>query len=322
MQIITGPEIYNLKLKKSVVTIGNFDGVHLGHIELLNRLKKHSQVSGIPSVVVTFEPHPLKLLSPASAPKLITTFEQKIALIADSNVDYLIVVPFTLETSQMAAEDFVCRILCDSLGMRHIIIGHDYAFGRGREGNYETLERMGSEKDFTLEDIDPFGDGNSIFSSSLVRSLIISGEATAASAILGRYYMVGGKVVRGREIGQAIGYPTANIATQNELIPADGVYAVMVLISGRLVQGACSVGKNPTFSSLNRTIEVFMLDFSDQVYEQEVAVYFVQKLRNLIRFEGVSELVKAIANDVVEARSILSNLDFKMLKPSVMTGIL
>jgi riboflavin kinase / FMN adenylyltransferase len=315
MQIITGQEIFDIKLNRSVVTIGNFDGVHLGHIELFNRLKKHSQAHSLPSVVVTFEPHPLKLLSPASAPSLITTVEQKIALIADSAIDYLVVVPFTMDISRMSAEDFVCKILCDSLGMRHIIIGHDYAFGRGREGNYETLERLGAVKNFTLEDIDPFGDGNSIFSSSLVRNLIVSGETAAASIILGRYYMIGGKVVRGREIGQAIGYPTANISTVNELIPADGVYAVMVRISGRLVKGACSVGKNPTFSSLTRTIEVFLLDFSEQVYENEVSVYFVQKLRNLIRFATVSDLVKAIDNDVNSTRNILSGINLNMLKP-------
>lgn len=320
MQIITGQDIFSLKLNKSVVTIGNFDGVHLGHIELFNRLKDHSLACSIPSVVVTFEPHPLKVLSPSSSPSLITTFEQKVALIAESAVDYLVVVPFNLEMSRMSAQDFVCKILCDSLGMRHIIIGHDYAFGRDREGNYETLEQLGTEKSFTLEDIDPFGDGNSVFSSSLVRSLIHSGEVTAAAGILGRYYMIGGKVVRGREVGQAIGYPTANISTGNELIPADGVYAVIVNISGRLVYGACCVGQNPTFLSLTRTIEVFLLDFNEQIYEKDVVVFFVRKIRDVIRFASVSELVKAIEKDVINARNVLCNMDSGMLKPGLSAG--
>lgn len=321
MRIITGLEIFNKNFDKSVVTIGNFDGVHLGHVELFRRLEASSHSHNLPSVAVTFEPHPLKVLAPESAPGLITTFEQKVALISDAGVDCLAVVPFTIEMSQMTAESFVTRILCESLGMRHLIIGHDYAFGRGREGNYDTLERLGLELGFTLEDLEPVGDGEMVFSSTLVRSRMINGDMAAVSKILGRYYMISGTVVHGREIGHTIGFPTANISTMNELIPPDGVYAVVVLVDGRLVKGACDIGINPTFEGGLRTVEVFLLDFSGQIYGSEIAVYFVHRLRDVKKFSGAAELVKAIENDVEVTRTILDQVQQSFIKPKMMTEI-
>lgn len=321
MQIITGFEIFNKNFDESVVTIGNFDGVHLGHVELFRRLKASSHSHNLPSVAVTFEPHPLKVLAPESAPGLITTFEQKVALISDAGVDCLAVVPFTIEMSQMTAESFVTRILCESLGMRHLIIGHDYAFGRGREGNYDTLEHLGLELGFTLEDLEPVGDGEMVFSSTLVRSRMITGDMAAVSKILGRYHMISGTVVHGREIGHTIGFPTANISTRNELIPPDGVYAVVVLVDGRLVKGACDIGINPTFEGGQRTLEVFLLDFTGQIYGSEIAVYFVHRLRDVKKFPGAAELVKAIENDVETTRTILDQVQQSFIKPRLMTEI-
>ena len=315
MRIVTGLEVFNKNFEKSVVTIGNFDGVHLGHVELFNRLKEKSRNLGLPSVVVTFEPHPLKILAPDSAPSLITTFEQKAALIAESGVDCLVVIPFSPEISQMPADSFVRGILCESLGMAHIIIGHDYAFGRGREGNFETLERLGAELKFTLEDLEPVGEGGLVFSSSLARNRIASGDMSAVSGILGRYYMISGTVVHGREIGQTLGFPTANISTPNEMIPPDGVYAVMASLAGRLVPGACNIGLNPTFEGRTRTIEVFLLDFSDRIYGQDISVYFVRKLRDVKKFASVDELVSAIGHDVEMIRHILGGVQEELIKP-------
>ncbi len=253
MQIVTGTNIYDNILDASIVTIGNFDGVHRGHAEIFAHLKRQSVERDLPSVVVTFEPHPLKILAPESAPSLITTFEQKAALIAESGIDYLVVVPFSKELSQLSATDFVLNILCTPLGMRHIIIGHDYAFGRNREGNFQTLESLGARHGFTLEDLPPVGEDGIIFSSSLVRSAVVGGDMAAASRILGRYFQISGTVVHGREIGHALGFPTANIATPNELFPPDGVYAVMALVDAQLVKGACNIGCNPTFGGNTRT---------------------------------------------------------------------
>jgi riboflavin kinase / FMN adenylyltransferase len=314
MQIVTGMNIYDKILDASIVTIGNFDGVHRGHAEIFAHLKQNSIVRGIPSVVVTFEPHPLKILAPESAPSLITTFEQKCALIEESGIDYLVVVPFSKEFSQVPANDFVLKILCAPLGMRHIIIGHDYAFGRNREGNFKTLENLGTLNGFTLEDLPPIGEEGVVFSSSLVRTAVADGDMVAASRFLGRYYQISGTVVHGREIGQTLGFPTANIATPNELFPSDGVYAAMVEVDGQLVKGACNIGCNPTFGVNTRTIEVFLLDFSGQIYDHGIKVRFVKKLRPERKFPDVAALKSAISQDVANARIILENANKHYLR--------
>ncbi len=314
MHIVTGKNIYDNILKASVVTIGNFDGVHRGHAEIFAHLRQRSIDRGFPSVVVTFEPHPLKILAPDSAPSLITTFAQKTALVAESGMDYLVVVPFSKEFSRVSATDFVRGILCTSLGMRHIIIGHDYAFGRNREGNFNTLESLGGQNGFTLEDLPPIGENGVVFSSSLVRSAVADGDMESATRILGRYYQICGTVVHGREIGQTLGFPTANIATSNELLPSDGVYAVMVKIDDQWVKGACSIGINPTFGANTRTIEVFLLDYSSQIYDHEITVHFVQRLRSVQRFSDAVALKNAISQDVANTRSILEKMNTTNMK--------
>lgn len=316
MRIVTGTQIYDKILEASVVTIGNFDGVHRGHAEIFAHLKRKSMERGLPSVVVTFEPHPLKILAPESAPSLITTFEQKTALIEEAGIDYLVVVPFSKEFSQVPAHDFVLNILCAPLGMRHIIIGHDYAFGRGREGNFKTLESLGALHGFTLEDLPPIGEGGAVFSSSLVRSTVSSGDMDAASLYLGRYYQISGTVVHGREIGKTLGFPTANIDTPNELLPADGVYAVMAQVDGLLVKGACNIGFNPTFGGNSRTIEVLLLDYSCQIYDHGITVQFVRRLRAEQTFADTLALKSAISRDVADCRVILDNLNKNYLRSS------
>ncbi|OGT96891.1 MAG: riboflavin biosynthesis protein RibF [Geobacteraceae bacterium GWB2_52_12] len=316
MQIVTGTEIYDKILDASVVTIGNFDGVHRGHAEIFAHLRQKSLDRGIPSVVVTFEPHPLKVLAPESAPPLISTFEQKAALIEEAGIDYLVVVPFSMEFSQVPARDFVLDILCRPLGMRHIIIGHDYAFGRGREGNFNTLENLGALHGFTLEDLPPIGEGGAVFSSSLVRSAVSSGDVDSASLFLGRYYQISGTVVHGRKIGKTLGFPTANIDTPNELLPADGVYAVMAQVDGRLVKGACNIGFNPTFGGDSRTIEVLLLDYSGQIYDHGITVHFVRRLRPERNFPDIEALKIAISQDVADCRVILDNMNENYLKLS------
>jgi len=317
MRIVTGTEILNKNFEGSVVTIGNFDGVHKGHLEIFRHLKDKARRLDLPTVVVTFEPHPLKVLAPDKAPELITTFEQKARLIADSGIDCLVVVTFTTEFSLTSAEEFVRNTLCDSLGMSHIVIGHDYAFGRGREGNYLTLEKIGAEQGFTLEDMNPIGESGIVFSSSLVRRMVAEGDMGSASKILGRYHTISGTVVHGREIGHKIGFPTANISTSNELIPTDGVYAVMVAVEGKLVKGACNIGLNPTFNGGKHTIEVFLLDFTGEIYGRELSVCFVQRLRDVRKFSDASALKLAIGQDVEQTRAILDRVDGELIKISV-----
>jgi len=315
MRLLTGSDVLKKNFNGSVITIGNFDGVHRGHAELFRQVIKASAQRGLPSVVVTFEPHPLAVLAPEIAPPLITTFAQKSALIAETGVDCLAALTFTPEFSRMPAEAFVRDILVDFLGMRHIIIGHDYAFGKDRQGNRESLERLGSVCGFTLEDIDPVGEGETVFSSSLVRRRINSGDMRGATVILGRYHVISGTVVHGREIGQTLGFPTANISTRNELIPPDGVYAVIVAVEGRLLQGACCIGNNPTFEGGRRTIEVFLVDFSGQIYGREIAVCFVERLRGLVKFPDTGALITAIRQDVATAGAVLASVDQGLIKP-------
>ncbi len=305
MRVISGMDIYDKTLDASIITVGNFDGVHRGHAEIFAHLKRRSSASCIPSVVVTFEPHPLKILSPESAPSMITTFNRKVALIENAGIDYLVVVPFTKEFSRLSASDFVLTVLSAPLGMRHIIIGHDYAFGRGREGNFSTLERLGVLNGFTIEDLPPIGEDGSVFSSSLAREAIASGDMTAVSRILGRCYQISGKVIHGRKIGSSLGFPTANICTVNELLPADGVYAVKAEVDGQSLNGVCNIGCNPTFDGNVRTIEVFLLDFSRQIYEHSVEMHFVQRLRSECRFSDAAALKDQITMDVAAARLIL-----------------
>ena len=315
MHVVTDADIAAGVIHNSVVTIGNFDGVHRGHMEIFRHLVACGIRRGLQSVVVTFNPHPLKVLNAAATPPMITTFEQKVALIGSTGVDYLVVVPFTVEFARMSADDFVRNMLCDSLGMRHIIIGHDYAFGKGRAGNYQTLERIGAEKGFTLEDMEPVGAEGVVFSSSLARRLIASGDMEAVSGALGRYHLISGTVVHGRDLGHTLGFPTANISTYNELLPPDGVYAVMAFVDGCLVKGACSIGLNPTFDGGGRSIEVFLLDYADQIYGRKIAVCFVRRLRDIRKFAGAAELASAIERDVLHTREILAAVDLNMVKP-------
>jgi len=315
MQIIRNPDPSQVFCEKTVITIGNFDGVHNGHREIFRRMKQASILQNLKSMVVTFEPHPLAVLAPHALPPMITTYFQKTALIAEEGIDFLVIISFTPDFSMIPADEFVRDILYRVLGMQHIIIGHDYRFGAGRQGNFETLTVLSRELGFTMEDTEPVGKDGIIYSSSLARRLIADGDMEQTALVLGKYYMISGKVVHGREIGRAIGFPTANISTENELIPQDGVYAVFVRYSGELYNGACSIGINPTFEGGERSIEVFLLDFSSDLYNQEIEIFFVQRLRGVLKFTGAEELIKAINYDIAVTRMILAAADKNLCKP-------
>jgi len=307
MYTITTDDFSRPLAERSVVTIGNFDGVHRGHREIFRQVASRARERSATSVVVTFSPHPLRVLRPDDRRFcLITTDEQKRELIAESDIDLLLVIPFTLQFSALSAEEFVRRVLCASLGVCFLVIGHDYAFGRGREGNEAFLVRMGEKLGFGVSTLDPVGDGGVLFSSSAVRRLVATGAVSQALQILGRCHRISGQVIHGREIGRSLGFPTANIAPQNELIPADGVYAVWVSVRGELLMGACSIGINPTFEGGLHTIEVFLFDFSGDLYGQKVVLHFVDRLREVICFPDVTALMAQIAADVAKARHILS----------------
>lgn len=306
MRTVTTADFRHPLAERSVVTIGNFDGVHRGHREIFRRVATYAAEQHCQSVVVTFDPHPLQVLNPSCAPAMITTAAQKRALIAENDVDMLVVIPFDRQFAALPAERFVRDILVTGLGMRQLVIGHDYAFGRGREGNEALLEQLSGQLGFQLEVLEPVGEGELIFSSSTVRRLVRSGDVAAVPPILGRYHSISGQVVTGREIGRSLGFPTANIVTANQLLPADGVYAVWVVFDGELHMGACSIGNNPTFGGSQRTIEVFVFDFAGALYGQELTLQFAARLRDLARFSNVDALKEQIGRDVTATRSLLS----------------
>lgn len=308
MRTITTNDFSHPLADRSVVTIGNFDGVHRGHREIFRQVTTRARELSAVSVVVTFSPHPLRVLRPDDRRFcLITTDEQKRELIGESDIDLLLVIPFTKEFSDLSADAFVRQILHACLGLCYLVIGHDYAFGRGREGDEQFLMQMGQELGFAVQSLDPVGDAGVLFSSSAVRRLVASGAVAEALQILGRCHCVSGRVVHGREIGRSLGFPTANICTQNELIPGDGVYAVWVSVFDQLVMGACSVGVNPTFGGGQHTIEVFLFDFCNDLYGQDVVIHFVDKLRDITRFSDKTALMSQIATDVATARRILAS---------------
>lgn len=293
------------KLPNAAVTIGNFDGVHLGHREIFRRVRRAAaELAGV-SVVITFVPHPLRVLSPEKAPRLINTYAEKETLIEASGIDYLFALPFDRAFAAMTAEEFVRRILVDKIGIKRLIIGYDYAFGRNREGNVALLERLGRECGFDVEVLGPIGNGDTVFSSTTVRNMIASGDVKGVVSLLGRHFSLGGKVVHGHHRGRGIGFPTANLETEKDLLPRHGVYAVKVKIDDAIYDGACNIGDNPTFQDKTIAIEVFIFDFAGDLYGRDVRLYFVDRIRDEQRFTDAEALQKAIKSDVARCREIL-----------------
>jgi riboflavin kinase / FMN adenylyltransferase len=306
MKIFRTLDEINEKLSNPVVTIGNFDGVHLGHREIFNQVKKSAAMLGGVSVVITFVPHPLKVLAPRRSFRLITPYVEKESLIAASGIDYLVTIPFSKEFAAISAEAFVRDILVGRIGVKKLIIGYDYAFGRNREGDVHLLRRLGGELEFTVEMLEEIGNGETVFSSSAVRSLIEDGEVAKVVPLLGRYFSVKGRVVHGLHRGRQLGFPTANIDVADELLPQEGVYAVKVEFEGKHFDGACNIGSNPTFKGGTLTVEVNILDFDRDLYDRFLRLYFVKRIRGDEAFPDVDSLKQAIARDVEQCRAILA----------------
>jgi len=294
-------------LRNPVVTVGNFDGVHLGHREIFRKLNRSAKEIGGVSVVITFDPHPLRVIPSSRSVTLINTVDEKINLIEASGVDYLLIIPFDAAFAATSAADFIETILVNRIGLKRLIIGYDYAFGRGREGDISLLRKLGSAFSFDVEELPPISDGSINYSSSLIRKMIAEGAVADVIPYLGRNFSIAGRVVHGSSRGKSLGFPTANIATDKELLPADGVYAVKIKIDESLYDAACNIGFNPTFNSGRKSIEVFIFDLDADLYGKEIRVYFFDRLRAEKRFGSVHELVTAIEADVDRCRKILAS---------------
>jgi riboflavin kinase / FMN adenylyltransferase len=306
MKIIRDLDELTKPLPKAVVTIGNFDGVHLGHREIFRRVVKKSREIGGTSVVYTFVPHPLLIVAPDHAPLLINTYREKEILIEASCIDVLICAPFTGKTAEMPAHRFVREMLVEKVGVSHLVVGYDYLFGKGREGNIDLLQRMGEYLGFSVEALEPIAKEGQVYSSTRIREMILQGQVREVTGLLGRNFTFEGTVVHGFKRGGKLGFPTANLKTDKELLPKIGVYAVKIKRGGDILDGVLNIGNNPTFEAAGRFIEVHLFDFSEQIYGEDLRVYFIERLRDEMRFEDSAQLVQAIKNDILRARRILA----------------
>lgn len=305
MQIIKGSTaLRKIKLKNPVVTLGNFDGVHKGHQIILKKVVQIAADAGGASIVYTFDPHPLNILRPDKDPPKITTFEEKAALIEEMGIAYLVCEKFTTRFAEMTAEDFVAKIIHSHIEPVDVVIGHDYAFGKSREGNVELLEKLGAKYGFRVHITHDITIKNIPVRSTTIRNLIRQGKVSLAGKLLGRDYCISGTVVHGEK--REIGFPTANLSHIRDLIPADGVYAVRIKTPGGMEKGVVNIGFNPTFGMKKRCVETHIFDFSSNIYGEEITICFVRKIRGEKKFSSVDSLVEQIKKDIAFAKKTVS----------------
>lgn len=310
MKLIKSIEEISEPFTNAVITIGNFDGVHIGHQALLHTVIERADAIKGTSVAMTFEPHPLRVLSNNNHPPLITLFEQKAELIAKAGIDVLVCVPFTREFAAVSAESFVEDILIDKIGVKAIVVGRDYTFGRGRKGNIAMLERYAQAGALDLVVADWIQNGDSAagrISSTRVRDFVEAGRMTSARKMLGRFYQIRGRVIEGRDRGgKVLGYPTANIALEDELTPKAGIYAVTVEHEGEVYPAVANIGYSPTFDDHIFTVEVHILNFDRDIYGEPIRINFVKRLRDEVKFADIGALITQIEADIEQARLVLA----------------
>lgn len=297
------------KLPNAIVTIGTFDGVHLGHRKILSRLKETSKEENGESVVITFWPHPRKVLQGADSLKLLLTLEEKIETIASCGIDHLLLIPFTKEFSATSSEDFIQKILIDKIGTKKLVIGYDHKFGKNREGSFEYLKENASRIGFQVEEIPREDIEHNAISSTSIREALSQNNVSKATTLLGRPYSVKGKVVEGKKLGRELGYPTANIEVEDpeKILPADGIYTVFVKVEGKKFGGMLSLGFNPTVEGKGRSMEVHIFDFNKNIYGETLEVSFLEFLRFEAKFPNLDALIDQLKEDEKQSRTILEN---------------
>jgi riboflavin kinase/FMN adenylyltransferase len=300
-----------VNLENTWLTIGSFDGIHIGHQQLIRELNQSAHQAGAKSVVLTFYPHPAVVLRGRMGAFYLTTPKEKIELLDQLNTDIVITHPFTIELSQSTARDYISRLI-SHLGFRQLWVGHDFALGKGREGNVPYLKLLGEEFGYQVHVIEPVMAFGRVISSSLIRNLISEGKIKEANRLLGRFYRLSGEVIHGDGRGKRIGIPTANMDTGEEkLIPGAGIYACRAKILNKLWPAAVNVGTRPTFPSADRTshVEAYILDFSGDLYTRMMTLEFVERLRGEEKFKSVEDLINQIHVDINRTRSIVMAMD-------------
>jgi len=302
MDIIKGIENLTRPFRNPVVTLGNFDGIHLGHRRIFEKVRQEAGKIQGESVVITFEPHPLKILYPEQCPPLLTPFKKKMMLIEKTGVDKVLCIEFTRDFAEISPSEFVTSVLVEKVGAKKIIVGYNYRFGRGKSGNVESLKETCASFGIDVEVVDALTAMDTVVSSSKIRELIKEGEVEKASALLGRDYPVIGRVIEGTRKGHDLGFPTANLDMTEELYPKPGVYAVRAKWKEQCLNGLANIGFNPTFDANVLSLEVHLLDFDREIYGDEIQVYFIKRIRDEIRFSSISELIGQIRKDIEWAK--------------------
>ncbi len=294
--------------KGTTVTVGSFDGVHLGHQAVLHEIGRRARESGRASVLVTFDPHPLEVVNPEAAPPLLTTGPERLEILALSPLDYVLLLRFDRHLAGLTPESFVQEILLERCAVRELVIGHDHGFGRGRSGDVETLRRLGAAEGFDVDVVDPIDFGGQHVSSSRIRRAVAGGDLVTARAMLGRPYSVVGRVGLGERRGRLLGVPTINLSelSPRKLLPPDGVYAVRVEWRGGHAGGMMNQGPKPTFEDGRRILEAHLFDVDADLYGEWVRVEWVERLRDIERFESVQHLQKQLERDRSRALAALA----------------
>jgi len=298
--------------KKSAITIGTFDGVHLGHRKIIEKLNSIKDSKKLRSIIVTFEPHPqIVLKNRAKDIKILTTLDEKLEIFEELKIDITYVINFTKDFANTTAEEFYKNYLIDKIGINDLVLGYDHMFGKNREGNFDTLKFLSEKYHFTVDKVDEYKFEGEHFSSTVIRNLLNEGNVKKVSLILGRPYSINGKVIEGRKLGKGLGYPTANIKTPDEyrLIPKIGIYAVSVELNGSLHYGMMSIGKNPTVTDEDIIkLEVNIFDFDENIYGKEIKINFIDYLRDEKNFDSLEDLKKQMDCDKHASLKIINIL--------------
>ncbi len=297
MKIVREFENYTENTPK-VLSLGMFDGVHFGHISIINLLKSVAQENNLETAILTFWPHPRKVFNPNDEIKLLNTLNEKLNLLENANLDVVFLKSFDENFRNLTGEEFIRQILVQKLNVKHIIIGHDHVFGKNKSGNFELLQKLSKELDFVVQQLDAVKEGEFNISSTKIRNCLANGNIIGANKMLGYHYSVSGKVIDGKKLGRTIGYPTANIEVDElKLLPKKGAYIVEVYVKNKFYKGMLSIGTNPTVNGDKLTVEVYILDFNEDIYGDEITVKFRDFLHEEIKFESLEKLIERLDED-------------------------
>jgi riboflavin kinase/FMN adenylyltransferase len=299
--------------KNAITTVGFFDGIHKGHLQIINSLIEKAKKTNGETVIVTLWPHPRTIVLDQKDIKLLSTINEKIELLKQSGIDHVVIIPFSKDIAETSAVEFFHKILIDKIGTKSLMIGFDNHFGKNKEGNYTILKNEANKADCEIAHLEPFFIGEERVSSTEIRLFLELGNIEKANKFLGYQYNISGKVVKGQMLGRTLGFPTANIVPDKcKMIPGIGVYAVLIKVENKTYQGMLNIGFRPTVDKtlLHKTIEANLFNFNDNLYKKEITVTFVARMRNEIKFSGIEELKSRLEKDKVDAQKILNSTNF------------